>query len=93
MNSKNLISNIALKMNLSKEEVKGMLNSFIGCCVTQLKEDNSIGFQSFGTFEVVKREERLIVHPQSKERSMVPPKLVLTFRQSAVLKEKINSKL
>lgn len=93
MNSKNLISNIALKMNLPKEEVQDMLNSFIGCCVRQLKEDNSIGFQSFGTFEVVKREERLIVHPQSKERSIVPPKLVLTFRQSAVLKEKINSKL
>jgi DNA-binding protein HU-beta len=58
-----------------------------------LKEENSVGFQSFGAFEVIKREERISVHPQSKERSLVPPKLVLNFKQSPILKEKMNSKL
>ncbi len=93
MNNKELISNVASKMNITKSEVHELLDIFLECCISQLKEDNSVGFQSFGTFEVVKREERISVHPQSKERSLIPPKLVLSFKQSPILKEKMNSKL
>lgn len=93
MNNKELISSVASKMNITKSETHELLDVFLESCISQLKEDNSVGFQSFGTFEVVKREERISVHPQSKERSLIPPKLVLSFKQSPILKEKMNSKL
>lgn len=92
MNNKELLTSIAAKMNISKERANELMTNFLDCCVSSLKEDNSIGFQSFGAFEVVKREERISVHPQTKERSLVPPKLVLSFKQSTILKEKINAK-
>ncbi|NLO71240.1 MAG: HU family DNA-binding protein [Porphyromonadaceae bacterium] len=80
-------------MNLSKSEVQDLTDNFLDCCISQLQDGKSIGFQSFGAFEVIKREERISVHPQSKERSLIPPKLVLNFKQSQILKEKINSNL
>ncbi len=93
MNNKELISNVASKMNLPKTEVKYLLDVFSEVCRNQLKEDNSIGFQSFGTFEIRKKEERLSVHPVTKMRTMIPPKLIVSFKQSTVLKDKLNIKL
>jgi DNA-binding protein HU-beta len=60
--------------------------------IQELAQGKTIGFQSFGNFEVRKREERLSVHPATQIRTLIPPKLVLNFRQSNVLKEKINEK-
>ena len=92
MSNKELISNVASKMNLPKNEVKYLLETFTETFRNQLKEDNSIGFQGFGSFEIRKKEERLSVHPLTKVRTMIPPKLVVSFKQSSVLKDKLNVK-
>ncbi len=90
MNNKELIASVASKMSLPKTEVKYLLEAFTESFTDQLKEDNTIGFQSFGTFEVRKKEERLSVHPVTQIRTMIPPKLVVSFKQSQILKEKLN---
>ena len=91
MNNKELISNLALKMNLPKSEINEMLVAFSHTCFDRLKVDNSIGFLGFGTLEVRKKEERISVHPVTKIRTLIPPKLVVSFKQSNILKEKLNS--
>lgn len=91
MNNKELISTLASKLNVPKEDVNGLLQSFADCCKEQLLNDNVIGFQSFGTFEVRKKEERISVHPVTQIRTLIPPKLAVTFKQSNVLKEKLNT--
>ena len=91
MNNKELISNLALKMNLPKSEINDMLETFSHTCIDRLKEDNSIGFQGFGTLEVRKKDVRISVHPVTKIRTLIPPKLVVSFKQSNILKEKLNS--
>lgn len=45
----------------------------------------------FGTFEVKKRLERIVVNPGTKQRMLVPPKLVLGFKPIASLKEKVKN--
>lgn len=91
MNNKELISTLSSKLNLSKEETTTLLETFTNCCKKQLEEHNTIGFQSFGTFEVRKKEERISVHPVTQIRTLIPPKLVVTFKQSNILKEKLNT--
>ena len=91
MNNKELISILALKMKLSKTEINNMLQTFTQTCIEQLKEDNTVAFQGFGSLEVRKKDERLSVHPVTKIRTLIPPKLVVCFKQSNVLKEKLNS--
>ena len=42
------------------------------------------------TFEVKKKLERVSVNPVTKQRLLIPPKLMLTFKPSAGLKEKFK---
>ncbi|MGC3979451.1 MAG: HU family DNA-binding protein [Paludibacteraceae bacterium] len=93
MNNKELILTLSSKLNLSKEEVITFLETFTDCCKEQLVENNVIGFHSFGIFELRRKEERVSVHPVTQARTLIPPKLVISFKQSNVLKEKLNSEL
>ena len=51
---------------------------------------NIISIQGFGTFEVKKKAERISVNPTTKQRMLVPPKLVLTYKPSTLLKDKFK---
>ena len=44
----------------------------------------------FGSFEPKLREERISLHPASGKRLLVPPRIFLSFKQSPVLKQRIN---
>ena len=90
MNHKELIASMATKMNAPKSVVNDLLDMTVAAFTEQLLDDKTIGFQSFGTFEVRKKDERLSVHPSTQIRTLIPPKLVVFFKQSAVLKEKLK---
>ena len=67
------------------------MQSFIGSVVTEFENGNSVSLQGFGMFEVRKKEQRLSVNPKTKQKMMVPPKLVLSFKSSNTYKEKLKS--
>lgn len=90
MNHKELIASMAAKMNAPKSVVESLLDTTIGTCTELLGEGKTIGFQSFGNFEVRKKDERLSVHPATQIRTLVPPKLVVNFKQSNILKDKLK---
>lgn len=46
----------------------------------------------FGNFEAKKRLERVMVMPGTGKRMLLPPKMVLTFKPSAILKQKMKTK-
>lgn len=93
MNQKELVAAIASKMNLKKPEVENILDTMVQIFREQLSEGNTIGLHNFGNFEVRKKEERLSVHPATQVRTLIPPKLVVNFKQSNTLKEKINKEI
>ena len=90
MNHKELIATMAAKMNAPKSVVEALLETTIGTCTELLGEGKTIGFQSFGNFEVRKKEERLSVHPATQIRTLIPPKLVVNFKQSNIVKDKLK---
>lgn len=90
MNHKELIASMAAKMNAPSSVVANLLESTIGIFTEQLAEEKTFGFQSFGNFEVRKKEERLSVHPSTQIRTLIPPKLVVNFKQSNILKDKLK---
>jgi nucleoid DNA-binding protein len=51
---------------------------------------DSVFVPSFGTFEPKKRNERVMIHPSSGRRMLVPPKVALSFKVSKVLKSKLK---
>jgi DNA-binding protein HU-beta/integration host factor subunit alpha len=46
---------------------------------------------TFGTFEVKKKMERIMVNPSTGQRMLVPPKLVLTFKPNVSWKERVKN--
>ena len=93
MNNKELITSMAIKMNAPKSVVTMLLETTVATCSEILVEKKTIGFQSFGTFEIRKKLERLSVHPSTQIRTLVPPKLVVYFKQSNILKDKLKDLL
>lgn len=55
------------------------------------QEDDSVSISSFGSFEIKKKMERIMVNPSTGQRMLVPPKLVLSFKPNISLKERIKS--
>ncbi len=90
MNNKELIASMAAKMNAPKSVIEILLETTVTTCTELLVEEKTIGFQSFGNFEVRKKEERLSVHPSTQIRTLIPPKLVVNFKQSNILKDKLK---
>ncbi len=90
MNNKEFTSELSNRMNVSAKETGELISTLIKGMTHQLQDGNVIGIHTFGTFEVKKKSERITVNPLTKQRFLVPPKLVLSFRPSAVLKDKFK---
>lgn len=54
-------------------------------------EGNTVSVSDFGIFEVKKKMERILVNPGTRQRMLVPPKLVLGFKPNIAWKEKVKS--
>ena len=50
----------------------------------------SVAVSGFGTFEVKKRLERVMVNPATGLRMLVPPKLVLNFKPATMIKVQVK---
>ena len=77
-------------MGCSSKETSDLVASLLSEMTRQLEEGNTVYIQGFGTFEVKKKIERISVNPVSKQRMLVPPKLVLSYKPSAALKDKFK---
>lgn len=90
MTGKEFITAVAARTGLSIEEASRRMAVLIEGMAGHLCEGDSISVAGFGTFEVKKRNERVIVNPVSRQRMLVPPRLTLTFKPGIPLKERIK---
>ncbi len=89
MDNKTLLESIASRTRLDKTKVQDVIASFCHVLADSCLEMDTIIIPGFGQFEARKRKERMTVHPATGQRLMVPPKLVINFKPSGVLKSKI----
>lgn len=91
MDNKKLVDTVAANMGRSTEDVDKLLEALAGVLRTQCSELDCVYVPGFGTFEPKKRNERVMVNPANGKRMLVPPKIVLGFKVSRVLKAKLKS--
>ena len=87
MNHKDFISQLTEQTNVSAKEANRLSQVLTDTMASILDDGDAIAIQGFGLFEV-KKMERIVVNPSSKQRMLVPPKLVVSFKPSATLKER-----
>lgn len=90
MNSKEFLAVLANRCGLSTEETSENIASLIEAMTERLCEGDTVSVQGFGTFDVKKKNERVIVNPVSRQKMLVPPKLTLNFKPSINLKERFK---
>ena len=90
MNNKDFISELSGRLGRSSKDPADLVASLLEGMTRQLEDGNAVYIQNFGTFEVKKKIERISVNPVSKQRLLVPPKLVLSYKPSASLKDKFK---
>ena len=91
MNNKIFIAELAQRLGYNAKDTQRMLDSVIDAMADTFVEGNSVGVQNFGSFEVKKKMERIMVSPTTGQRMLVPPKLVLGFKISPKWKEQIKN--
>ena len=90
MNNKEFTSELAERLGYTIKDTSELMNSLLSSMTQELEEGNVIAIQVFGSFEVKKKAERISINPASKQRMLVPPKLVLSYRPSNTLKDKFK---
>ena len=90
MNNKDFIQTLASDLAITPKAAQKMTSALIATLAENLDSHTSLSIQGFGSFEVKKKMERIVVNPATRQRKLIPPKLVLAFKPSAVLKEKMQ---
>ena len=92
MDNKTLIDTLAKRLNRNKNEVSSMIDSLSTVIKNRCVDMDIVAIPGFGSFEAKKRLERITVPPQTGKRLLVPPKITMTFKPSALLKQKLKDK-
>ncbi len=85
-----LINRIAQEMDISKQEAETGVNLFFETIKDALKRGEEIELRGFGSFRFRTRNARAGRNPRTGEPVQVPPKKVLYFKPSKLLKNMIN---
>lgn len=91
MNNKEFTSELSRRLGYTLKDTSELVTSLLSDMTRQLEEGNTISIQGFGTFEVKKKAERISVNPTTKQRMLVPPKLVLTYKPSTLLRISLSN--
>ena len=90
LHNKEFTSELAERLGYTIKDTSELMGSLLSSMTQELEEGNVIAVQGFGSFEVKKKAERISINPASKQRMLVPPKLVLSYRPSNTLKDKFK---
>lgn len=90
MDTKAFVNDLAVKLDRQPEEVANLIKSFAELVADAVKDGDIVSMPGFGSFEPKMRQERVALHPSSGKKLLVPPKLSVVFKPSAILKQKVR---
>ncbi|MBP3710932.1 MAG: HU family DNA-binding protein [Bacteroidaceae bacterium] len=90
MNNKEFVADMAQRTDLSVKEASSMVSAAVSAIISELMEENTVIVSGFGALEVKKKLERVLVNPTTKQRMLIPPKMVVSFKPYTSLKSKVK---
>ena len=91
MNNKEFIAELSRRTGYKSTDTQAMVRHLIEAMSDVFQEGDTVSVSDFGIFEVKKKMERILVNPGTRQRMLVPPKLVLGFKPNTAWKEKVKS--
>lgn len=87
MNKSQLINDLAEKSQLSKVEVKRLVDTLFEKIESKLQEGEKVVLSGFGVFSVVNVAERVGRNPRTGEQVKIAPRRTVRFRPTIDLKQ------
>ena len=91
MNSKELVAELSRRLGKTQKEMVVLLQVTADSVVGALQESTTIAMQGFGSLEVRKKKDRILINPTTKQKMVVPPKLSLIFKVGTTYKQKLKN--
>lgn len=90
MNNKEFIAELSRRLGYTVKDTSSLMVALVAEMTEELEDENVIAVQNIGSFEVRKKQERVVVNPATQQRMLVPPKLVINFKPSTSFKERMQ---
>ncbi|WP_130892780.1 HU family DNA-binding protein [Paraprevotella xylaniphila] len=90
MNNKEFIAELSRRLGYTVKDTSSLMVTLVAEMTEELEDENVIAIQNIGSFEVRKKQERVVVNPATQQRMLVPPKLVINFKPSTSFKERMQ---
>ncbi|MDD8021208.1 MAG: integration host factor subunit beta [Acidobacteriota bacterium] len=85
-----LVESVARELNISRQEAEAGVNLFFEVIKEAILQGEEIEIRGFGSFRFRQRAPRAGRNPRTGDVVKVPPKKVLYFKPSKLLKEALN---
>ena len=89
---KDLSNKVYQNLGFSKNICSTLIDDFFESLISELLKLNKIKISSFGTFEVVNKNERIGRNPKTKVEVKITARKVVKFKSSMSIKNKLNNK-
>ena len=89
---KELMKSLAKNMNLSLSKATQLLEYALETITEALAEEEVLKIASFGSFRVRQKSKRMGRNPRTGKDSVITPRSVVSFKHSAHLRSKTQSR-
>jgi DNA-binding protein HU-beta/integration host factor subunit alpha len=90
MNNKEFVAELSRRTGRKSDSTQRLLQNVLNAMGDSFMEGDSVQISNFGSFEVKKKLERIMVNPTTGQRMLVPPKMVLGFKPHTSWKMQIK---
>lgn len=87
MNKREISEKMAKELMIKKFEVYNFIDLMIEIMVENLCQGKKIVLSNFGTFKVIKRNNKRVINPNNKQPLIIPAKKIVKFLPSKNLKK------
>jgi integration host factor subunit alpha len=86
-----LITHLQTQMGISRQESRQTMDRLLEIMKDTLARDEELLVSGFGKFSVRQKRERRGRNPQTKESLVLAARKILVFKESGVLRARINN--
>lgn len=89
MNKVELVAAVAEKANLSKKDAEKAVAAVLDSVIAAVAKGEAVQLVGFGTFEARKRDARVGLNPQTKEKITIAATTVPAFKAGKAFKDAV----
>ena len=88
---KELSNKVHQNLGFSKNISTLIIDDLFEVLISELIKENKIKISSFGTFESIKKNERVGRNPKTKVEAKISARKIIKFKPSILIKNKLNN--